>query len=87
MFDSIDVLLTLMNDPLSERQEIYRLHEWLNRTGLTGIITTRGDPLTSPDTQRFGFIQYTTDCTVQLATRDDGACGPARAPRLEIPRL
>jgi circadian clock protein KaiC len=69
VFDSIDVLLTLLNDPLGERQEIYRLHEWLNRTGLTGIITTRGDPQTPPDIQRFGFIQYTTDCTIQLATR------------------
>lgn len=69
VFDSIDVLLTLMNDPLSERQEIYRLHEWLSKTGITGIITTRGDPNTAPDEQRFGFIQYTTDCIVQLATR------------------
>jgi circadian clock protein KaiC len=69
VFDSIDVLLTLMDDPLGERQEIYRLHEWLSRTGLTGIITTRGDPQTPPDIQRFGFIQYTTDCTVQLASR------------------
>jgi circadian clock protein KaiC len=69
VFDSIDVLLTLMNDPMGERQEIYRLHEWLSHTGLTGIITTRGDPQTPPDGQRFGFIQYTTDCTIQLATR------------------
>ncbi len=69
VFDSIDVLLTLMNDPLSERQEIYRLHEWLSRSDLTGIITTRGDPSSPPDNQRFGFIQYTTDCIVQLATR------------------
>jgi circadian clock protein KaiC len=69
VFDSIDVLLTLMNDPLSERQEIYRLHEWLNHTGLTGIITTRGDPQTTPDSQRFGFMQYTTDCIVQLVMR------------------
>ncbi len=69
VFDSIDVLLTLMNDPLGERQEIYRLHEWLSSTGLTGIITTRGDPGVTADDQRFGFIQYTTDCTVQLLTR------------------
>jgi circadian clock protein KaiC len=69
VFDSIDVLLTMLNDPIGERQEIYRLHEWLNSTGLTGIITTRGDPQSSPDSQRFGFIQYTTDCIVQLVMR------------------
>lgn len=69
VFDSIDVLLTLLDDPVGERREIYRLHEWLNGTGLTGIITTRSDTDAPPENQRFGFIQYTTDCTVQLISR------------------
>ena len=29
VFDSIDVLLGLMDDPLAERQELYRVHDWL----------------------------------------------------------
>lgn len=69
VFDSIDVLLTLMDDHVGERLEVTRLHEWLSAGNLTGIITTRTDPTTSADSQRFGFIQYTTDCIVQLTTR------------------
>ena len=39
VFDSIDVLLSLLNDSLAERRELYRLSDWLVSCGLTGIIT------------------------------------------------
>jgi len=48
VFDSIDVLLTLLHDPFSEQNEIYRIRDWLSQNDLTGIITTRiesSDPL------------------------------------------
>jgi hypothetical protein len=38
VFDGIDVLLTLLNDPVVERREIYRIRDWLLETGLTAII-------------------------------------------------
>jgi circadian clock protein KaiC len=66
VFDSLDVLLTLLNDPIAERREIYRLHDWLSQDGPTGIITIRiegGDPLLS---QRYGFMQFMADCVVLL---------------------
>jgi circadian clock protein KaiC len=39
VFDGIDVLLGLLDDPIAERREIYHIRDWLSRTGLTGIIT------------------------------------------------
>ncbi len=66
VFDSLDVLLTLLNDPIAERQEIYRLHDWLSQDGPTGIVTIRlegGEPLLS---QHYGFMQFMADCVVLL---------------------
>jgi circadian clock protein KaiC len=69
VFDSMDVLLALLNDPVLERQEIYRVHDWLAQSGLTGIVTIRGegpDPLL---TARYGFVQFMADCVVHLSHR------------------
>jgi circadian clock protein KaiC len=66
VFDSLDALLTLLNDPIVERQELYRLHEWLSQAGPTGIITGRietHDPLLS---LRYGFMQFMADCVILL---------------------
>lgn len=69
VFDSLDILLTLLDNTTAERQEVYRLHDWLARTGLTGIITsgTQGDdPLMA---QHYGFMQFMADCVVILHHR------------------
>ncbi len=69
VFDSLDVLLSLMNDLTAERQEVYRLHDWLAESKLTGIITsgTQGpDPLTA---QQYGFMQFMADAVVLLHHR------------------
>lgn len=64
VFDGIDVLLGLLDDPAAERRETYRIRDWLTRTGLTGIITQKvtggeGD-------HRYGFLQFSVDCVVLL---------------------
>jgi circadian clock protein KaiC len=69
VFDSLDILLTLLDNTTAERQEVYRLHDWLARTGLTGIITsgTQGqDPLIA---QHYSFMQFMADCVVILHHR------------------
>lgn len=66
VFDSLDVLLTLLNDPIAERRELYRLHDWLSHAGPAGIITLRieeGNPMLS---QHYGFMQFMADCVVLL---------------------
>ncbi|MES1176701.1 MAG: ATPase domain-containing protein [Myxococcales bacterium] len=37
VFDGIDVLLGLLDDPVAERREIYRIRDWLAETGLTPL--------------------------------------------------
>lgn len=41
VFDSLDILLSILNDDIAERRECYRLHDWLTTSGLTGILTAR----------------------------------------------
>jgi len=66
VLDSVDVLLTLLNDPVSERREVYALRDWLSQENLTGIITTRIDESDSLLSTRYGFMQFMADCVVQL---------------------
>ena len=49
VFDALDILLALLPDPAARRQEIYRLHAWLLKHELTGLITAKagGDEASS----------------------------------------
>lgn len=69
VFDGIDVLLTLLNDPVAERREIFRLHEWLLETETTGIITAKADVNDRLSSERYAFMQFMVDCVVQLHHR------------------
>jgi KaiC/GvpD/RAD55 family RecA-like ATPase len=64
VFDGIDVLLDLLDDPVAERREIYRLRDWLLQTGLTGIITQKVGG--NDADHRYGFLQFMVDCVVML---------------------
>lgn len=69
VFDGIDMLLSLLDDPAAERREIYRLHEWLVRNNMTGIVTAKStfsDPFMS---ERWSFMQFMADCVVLLHHR------------------
>lgn len=69
VFDAIDVLLSLLDDPASERRELYRLHQWLTRHKLTGVLTTKVEDSDSATPQRYGFMPFMADCTVLLTQR------------------
>lgn len=69
VFDAIDVLLNLLDDPAAECRELYRLHEWLSRNELTGIITTKVEENKPPTAQRYGFMPFMADCAVLLSQR------------------
>jgi len=63
VFDGIDVLLSLLDDPIAERREIYRIRDWLTQTGLTAIITQK---VGGVEDQRYTFLQFMVDCVVVL---------------------
>jgi len=72
VFDGVDVLLAILDDPAAERTELYRIHEWLRAHDLTGILTAKLE-----DGQRFaqspyGFAAYVSDCAIQLNRRHLG---------------
>ncbi|MDQ3517156.1 MAG: circadian clock protein KaiC [Gemmatimonadota bacterium] len=70
VFDGLDVLLTMLNDPVAERREVYRLHEWLLSSGVTGIITAKSeDGGVGMLPERYAFMQFMVDCVVSLHHR------------------
>lgn len=68
VFDSLDVVLTLLNDPVAERREVYRLHEWMLERGLTALITYKIGGVVGPDAglPQLNFMQFMVDCAVLL---------------------
>jgi len=70
VFDAIDVLLSLLNDPVAECRELYRIHEWLMRQELTGIITAKIEGNEPATAQRYGFMPFMADCALLLSQRN-----------------
>ena len=64
VFDGIDVLLGLLDDPALERREVYRIRDWLAKTGLTAIITQKVGGLHVD--QNYSFLQFMVDCVIVL---------------------
>jgi circadian clock protein KaiC len=68
VFDGIDVLLTLLQDPILEMREIYRIRDWLADSALTAIITAKLDRQTVQGTN-YGFMQFMVDCVIRFDRR------------------
>ena len=64
VFDGIDVLLDLLDDPVAERREVYRIRDWLMRTGLSGIITQKVSGGAAD--RHYAFLQFMADCVIVL---------------------
>ena len=58
----------LLDDPLAERREIYRLDDCLSESGLTGITAKSegDDPFVG---EGYGFMQFMEDCVVAFKLR------------------
>jgi circadian clock protein KaiC len=74
VFDGIDVLLTLLHDPVAEMREIYRIHDWLTANGMNAIITAKADGVTA-EIVNYDFMQFMVDCVISLERRLE--CGVA----------
>lgn len=64
VFDGLDVLLSILNDPVKERREIYRLQDWLHEQELTAIITAKAFEGDRTSTERYAFMQFMVDAVV-----------------------
>jgi circadian clock protein KaiC len=67
VFDSLDVLLSMLSDPRGERREVYRVHEWLHRLDLTGVITVKSGSFNPSVDERFHFMDFMADAVVHLS--------------------
>ncbi len=84
VFDGIDVLLTLLQNPISEMREIYRIRDWLADNDMTAVITAKIDGGIS-DVVNYGFMQFMVDCVIRFGRRLE--YGVAPAPDHKISRL
>ena len=80
VLDGIDVLLALLRNPGAEMREIYRVRDWLARSGLTAIVTAKLDG-DSSQAINYGFMQFMVDCVIRFDRRLEQGI-PVR--RLEI---
>jgi len=66
VFDSIDVLLELLDDPFTERQELFRIQDWLHANDVTGILTARTRDIDGGSMAKYDFLEFMADCVVRL---------------------
>jgi circadian clock protein KaiC len=78
VFDGIDVLLTLLQDPAAEMRELYRLRDWLADNALTAILTAKTDSR-SNGAAHYGFLEFMVDCVVRLERHQED--------RISVPTL
>jgi circadian clock protein KaiC len=69
VFDAIDVLLAMLDNPASERRELSRLREWLSENGYVGIVTAKVDHADPEVAHQNGFIQFMVDTVIALSHR------------------
>jgi circadian clock protein KaiC len=69
VFDGIDVLLTMLQNPMAEMREIYRIRDWLVANEVNAaIITAKIDGGTS-EIANYGFLQFMVGCVVRFERR------------------
>ncbi len=66
VLDGIDVLLSLLDDPVAERREMYRIRDWLARSRMTAIITQKVADGIGPNRRHENFMPFMADCVVNL---------------------
>jgi len=69
VFDGVDVLLTLLQNPISEMREIYRIRDWLADNEVNAAIITAKIDGGSSEIVNYGFMQFMVDCVVRFERR------------------
>lgn len=69
VFDGIDVLLTLLQNPKSEIREIYRIRDWLADNDVDAAIFTAKVDNHGAKAANYDFLQFMVDCVIDLDSR------------------
>jgi circadian clock protein KaiC len=69
VFDGIDVLLTLLQNPKAEMREIYRIRAWLAENEVDGAMITAKIDGGSSQIANYGFLQFMVDCVIGIEQR------------------
>jgi circadian clock protein KaiC len=69
VFDGIDVLLTLLQNPIAEMREIYRIRDWLADNEVNAAIITAKIDSDNSGVANYGFLQFMVDCVVRFERR------------------
>lgn len=68
VFDALDVLMRVFDEPAHERNQLYLLHDWLRDRGFTALLTIKasGDNTVA---NRYEFLEFMADCVIWLSQR------------------
>jgi len=69
VFDGIDVLLTLLQNPKSEIREIYRIRDWLAQNEVDAAVITAKIDSRGAEIANYGFLQFMVDCVIGFESR------------------
>jgi len=77
VMDALDVLLRVYGDPQRERNELYRLHDWLTDRKLTNVLSVKAQ-LDGNMAYRYEFLDFMADCVIRLDHRVVGQVATRR---------
>lgn len=68
VFDSLDAMIALLDDPRARRREIVRLHDWIEQAKLTCIVTAKRGGSAGHELTEQSPLSYLVDCVIDLET-------------------
>ena len=77
VMDGLDVLLRVFGDLKRERNELYRLHDWLIDRRLTNVLTVKARDEVDGASQ-YDFLDFMADCVIRLDHRVVGQVATRR---------
>jgi circadian clock protein KaiC len=77
VMDALDVLMRVYGDAQRERNELYRLHDWLVDRKLTGILSVKAQSEGNM-AHRYEYLDFMADCVIRLDHRVMGQVATRR---------
>jgi circadian clock protein KaiC len=77
VMDALDVLMRVYGDAQRERNELYRLHDWLIDRKLTSVLSVKAQP-DGEMAHRYDFLDFMADCVIRLDHRVMGQVATRR---------